>query len=36
LTKVASELKPRQTALEGSYTFFAKLPGLSLVNYLPN
>lgn len=34
LGQVASELKLRQTALEASYAVFAKLSGLSLVNYL--
>jgi len=34
LGEVASELTLRQTALQASYSVFAKLSGLSLVNYL--
>jgi len=36
MAQVAGELKLRQTALEASYAVFARLSGLSLVNYLPN
>lgn len=34
MAEVASELTLRQTALQASYSVFAKLSGLSLVNYL--
>lgn len=34
MAQVASELTLRQTALQASYAVFAKLSGLSLVNYL--